>query len=34
MNLENSIVDLLSHDPFSIDLNLKKKIDKHFQITN
>ena len=25
MNLENSIVDLLSHDPFSIDSNLKRE---------
>jgi|TARA_B110000438_G_C15795584_1_gene642702 hypothetical protein len=25
MNLENSISDLLSHEPFEIDLNLKKK---------
>ena len=25
MNLENSIIDLLSHDPFKIDFSLKKK---------
>ena len=34
MNLENSISDLLSHEPFEIDLNLKKKINTYSQTSN